>query len=310
MNSNKKVNKAFMAFAAGRESTEGGTVKRYIGVAPVTILAVNPDKALLGKLYNTEIENTPEYLGESEVGPEGDRHKVPQVRIDFIVKTDSERCGGIDLTSRISFFISKEVRYNRDATKVQVINKYGETTWLPIEDAKAGRIPETLSWFEPADFRPAYIGEQELTSFIKTYLGIPNKSYRKPNGEVVELADKSEAEARLDKIADYFRGDFKELEEVIKLQSKNKIKCMFGVRTADDGKQYQAIYNQMFVSNRVTDYSRLDKDLQDRKANGAYPSTEFSTCPLKEYTVESTNFSATQADNSSLPMDTSPWFGR
>ena len=313
-----KTNKLFMAFATGKESTESNGVKRYIGVAPVFVLAVNPSKAELEKLYDTELENAPEYVGETELGQEGSKYKVPQVRLDFIVQTDPEKSNGIDMKTKVSFFLAKEVRYNRDGSKVQVINKYGETTWLPIEDAKAGRVPESLSWFEPADFRPAFIGEEELTGFIKAYLNIPNKSYRKKNGEVVELKDKSEAEARLDKIQDYFKGDFSELRNVIALQPKNKVKCMFGVRTTDDNKQYQAVYTQKFLKNNITDYSKLDEELQERKTAGAYPTTEFSVCDLKEYTVESTDFSG-RADNDDLPpfFDAtpsagapSPWFDK
>lgn len=308
------TNKLFMAFATGKESTEGNVVKRYIGVAPVSILAVNPSKAELEKIYDTEIENTPEYIGETEVGQEGTKYKVPQVRLDFIVQTDPEKSNGIDMKTKVSFFLAKEVRYNRDGSKVQVINKYGETTWLPIEDAKAGRVPENLSWFEPADFRPAFIGEEELTGFIKAYLNIPNKSYRKKNGEVVELKDKSEAEARLDHIQDYFSGNFSELRSAIALQPKNKVKCMFGVRTTDDNKQYQTVYTQKFLKNNVTDYSKLDEELQERKTAGAYPTTEFSVCDLKEYTVESTDFGSNGV-NDDLPFDTasespSPWFGK
>ena len=63
---------------------------------------------------------------------------------------------------------------------------------------------------------------------------------------------------------------------------------MFGVRTADDGRQYQTAYTQMFLRNGASDYSRLDSDLQDRKANGAYPSVEFDANPLHEYKVEAT----------------------
>ena len=61
---NKKVGYAFMAFAKGTESKEGNAVKRYIGVAPVFVLTVNPNKAELEKLYNTQLENDPEYLSE------------------------------------------------------------------------------------------------------------------------------------------------------------------------------------------------------------------------------------------------------
>lgn len=311
MNMNK-INKVFMAFASGKESTEGNVVKRYIGVAPVYILAINPSKDELEKIYNTEIENSPEYVTETEVGAEGAKYKVPQVRIDFIVNTVAEKCNGIDMKTKVSFFLTKEVRYNKDRTKVQVINKYGETTWLPIENAKEGTIPENLSWFEPADFRPAYIGEEDLTNFIKAYLDIPNKSFRKKNGEVVEIKDKSEAEARLDNIKNYFNGDFSELKNIIALQPNNKVKCMFGVRSTDDNKQYQAVYTQKFLKNKVTDYSGLDKDLQEKKANGAYPTTEFSVCDLKEYTVEATDFSNDTMTNDSPfgPSEDSPWFGK
>lgn len=307
-----KTNYAFMAFSKGKESTEGSVVKRYIGVAPAFVLAVNPSKAELEKLYNTEIENAPEYIGETEVGQEGNKKKVPQVRLDFIIQTDpAYKNSGIDFKTKVSFFIAKDVRYNRDGSKVQVINKYGETTWLPIENAKAGTVPESLNWFEPADFRPAYIGEEELTGFIKAYLNIPNKSYRKKTGEVVELKDKTEAEARLDKIQDYFKGDFSELRDVIALQPKNKVKCMFGVKTSDDGKQYQTVYTQKFLKNNITDYSKLDAELQERKNNGAYPTTEFSVCDLKEYAVEATDFNASTA-SSDMPFDAdnadNPWF--
>ena len=35
----KKTNKLFMAFASGSESTEESNIKRYIGIAPVSVLA-------------------------------------------------------------------------------------------------------------------------------------------------------------------------------------------------------------------------------------------------------------------------------
>lgn len=306
-----KINFAFMAFASGKESTEGASIKRYIGVAPVYILAVNPTKAELEQIYDTTLENTPEYISEVEVGQERNKHKVPQVRIDFIVQTDPNRCNGIDMKTKISFFLNREARFNRDNTKIQVINKYGETTWLPKENLATKTIPENLNWFEPADFRPAYMGEEDLTGFIKAYLNIPNKSYKNRAGEVVEIKDKTEAEARLDNIEAYFKGDFSELREIIALQPKNKVKALFGVKVTEDNKQYQAVYTQKFLKNNITDYSGLDVDMQTRKANGAYPSTEFEVCDLKEYSVEATDFTTTSTQESGAPFETdssSPWF--
>ena len=272
----EKTNFVFMAVASGRKSTEGNAVKKYVGVGSVFVLSVNPNKAELEKLYNTQLENDPEYLGEVEVGE--DKHKVQNVRIDFIVKTDAEKCGGIEFITKVAFFLRKEYRYNRDKTKVQVIDKYGRTAWVTIEQAKAHEIPVYKNG--PAnidkDYRPAYHGEEELTNFIKAYLNIPNVM-KYVNNTWVMVDNPEDCEARLDSIAEYFKGNFRELREAIALQPDNKL--------------YQAVYNQMFLKNNITDYSKLDADLQERKAAGAYPTTEFTVGDLKEYNVEATDLS-------------------
>ena len=289
MNKNK-IGYTFMAFAKGAESKEGNKIVRYTGIAPVFVLAVNPNKAELEKLYNTQLENDPEYLSEIEVGE--DKHKVQNVRLDFIVKTDADRCSGIEFTTKVAFFIRKEYRYNRDQTKVQVIDKYGRTAWVTIEQAKAHEIPVYKNGPANIDkgYRPAYHGEEELTKFIKAYLNIPNVM-KYVNNTWVMVDNPEDCEARLEHIENYFKGDFKELRDVIALQPNNRVKVLFGVKTTNDNKQYQAVYNQMFLRNITTDYSKLDADLQERKAAGAYPTTEFTVGELKEYNVEATDLS-------------------
>ena len=47
-------------------------------------------------------------------------------------------------------------------------------------------------------------------------------------------------------------------------------------------------YTQMVLRNGVTDFSKLDKDLQERKAAGAYSTTEFEAVPIHEYNVNAT----------------------
>ena len=285
---NKSV--AMMAFASGSESKDR-VKKLYIGVAPVFIVGVNPNKAEYEKLFNRTLDDAPVYIGEGEVGPEGDRVKVPQIRIDFIVKTDAEKCG-VGLTDRITFFLSKAMNFNRDRSKVEVINKYGESTYLPIACVEGTEpIPDNMKWYDTSGMRPTYIGEADLTAFIKAFLNIPSKSYRKGN-EVVFIKNLADAEAKLDKIESYFRGDVSELKSVIGLQPNNRVKVMFGVKTTDDNNQYQAVYTKKFLKNMVNDYSKLDEDLQARKNAGAYPSVEFLAEPIKEYTVESTDFSS------------------
>ena len=310
----KNIGFSFMAISKGTKSTEGNVVKRYIGVAPVFVLSVNPNKEELEKLYNTQLENAPEYLSEIEVGE--DRHKVPNVRIDFIVKTNAEKCNGIDFTTKVSFFIRKEARVNREGSKVQVIDKYGRTAWVTKEQYKNKEIPVYANG--PAnidkDYRTCFHGEEELTNFIRAYLGIPNvMKYIKDKSKWIMVEHPEECEVRLEHIEDYFKGDFSELREAIALQPTNKVKVLFGVKTTDDNKQYQAIYTQMFLMNKITNYSKLDEDLQKRKAAGAYPTTEFTVCDLKEYTVEATDFNSTNSSDMPFPEadSPSPWdFGK
>lgn len=287
------TNKVFMAFASGKESTEGNVVKKYIGVAPVFVLAVNPNKKELEGIYNTSLENDPEYLSKVSINGED----VDSARIDFIVKTDTDKCG-VEMTTKIPFFLRKEYRFNKDKTKVQVIDKYGRTAWVTVEQAKNKEIPMYSNG--PAnldkDYRPCFVGEEDLTNFIKNYLNIPNVM-RYVNNSWVLVDNPEECEARLDSIASYFKNDFSELKTIISLQPKNKIKVMFGVRTTEDNKQYQSVYTQMTLKNSVSDYSKLDKDLQERKANGAYATTEFDTCNIKEYVVEPTKFETPELSN-------------
>lgn len=275
-----------MAFSTGKESTEGGAVKRYIGVAPVRVVAVNPTKKELEVIYNTTLEKDLEYTGVQD----SNGNKVPYARIDFIVKTDAEKCDGIDMTTKASFFVRKEYRFNGEKTKVQVIDKYGRTAWVTKEQANAHEVPMYKNGPANIDsaYRPAYVGEEDLTNFVKTYLNIPNVQ-KYVDGKWVMVDNPSECEARLDNIDKFFAGDFGELKEIMSYQPNNKVKMMFGVRTADDGKQYQAVYTQMVLRNGVTDFSKLDADLKERKNAGAYPTTEFKASALREYAVEATS---------------------
>lgn len=283
------TSKVFMAFAKGSESAEGMIVKRYTGVAPCFVVGVNPSKNELETIYGTPIDTVPEYRSSVEV----DGKKMETVRIDFIVKTDSSKTNGIDMTSKVALFLRKEYRFNREKTKVQVIDKYGRTAWVTIEQAKAHEVPMYANGPAnlDADYRPCFVGEEELTNFIKAYLNIPNVMKYVDNKWVM-VDNPDDCIARLDCIEKYFAGDYSELREVIGLQPNNKIKLLFGVKTNDDGKQYQAVFTQMFMKNGVRDYSKLAKELEDRKAVGAYPTTEFFIGELKEYTTEATDFAA------------------
>lgn len=307
-----RTNKLFFAVAKGKVSSEGGDIKRYIGVAPVFVLAVNPDKAKLEELYGNTIENDPIYVGEAETG--ADKKKVAQVRLDFIVKTDGEKCKDsqgipIEALTRVSFFIRNQTRTNNDGTKVQVIDKYGRTAWVTKEEFQQKLLPSYMNGDKnrlDTNYRAAYWGEPELVDFIRAYLNI-NKPEKWVNKQIVGLVDNpEECEVSFDHINDWFKGDVSELREIIGYQPNNKVKVLFGVRTTDDNRQYQSVYTQMFLKNGVTDYSKLDKDVQERKNAEAYPTTEFEVCDLKVYEVSATDLSKSSNDEDMPAFDGAP----
>ena len=96
------MEKIFMAFAKGKEVVEtNNVVKRYIGVAPVKVLTVNPNKAELEAIYDTTLDRENEYTGAT---PEG----VKTARIDFIIATAPKAEGEIDMKTKASYFLRKE----------------------------------------------------------------------------------------------------------------------------------------------------------------------------------------------------------
>ena len=302
-----------MAFGKGQQSTTGVDFKRFTGVGSVSVKGINPNKEELEEFFGREMENIPEYI--TTVDMQGDN--VQQVRIDFLVEANpdnyKDRAGNpVEFKTRLTFFLRKIYRTSREG-KVQVIDKYGRTAWATSEEVRNKQIP-MYSNGKPAnldaDYRPAYSGEEDLTKFIIAYLGIPNcQAYNRDTKEWTMLpANKlPDSEARLAHIEDYFKGDFSEIREIIGYQPNNEVKVLFGVRTSDEGRQYQTFYNRMFLKNSVTkknsdNYLKLAQDVEDTKNRGALSNTEFVIDDLQEYVVVPTNFNELSNDE-----DVTPW---
>ena len=287
-----------MAFASGKVSTDAVVFPKYIGIGTFQVVALNPTKAEAEKLYGRELEKEPEYTSVDE------KTGIKQVRLDFIIKTVPEKNNGIELLSKISYFLKQQPRITLNGLKVQVINEYGEATWVTTEQLAAGlnEIPEGVaSWFE-GPYREAVTGEEELTSFLKIYLNIPGKSFKKKDGTVVYLENPEDAKARLENINNYFSGNVKEISDIIKMQPDNKIQLPIGVKTTDDNKQYQDCFTKMPLRSNTTNYSKLDAEIQSAKAAGSYSHTEFSMEPLHEYVVAPTSFAAASPSTPVAPV--------
>jgi hypothetical protein len=260
-----------MAISKGTETKETSEKVLFTGIAPLKVLAVNPTKKELETIYGRDIDKEPEYLSVSETG-------VKKIRLDFIVQTVAGKLGcDIESISKVSYFLENRPRYNKDESKAEVVNLYGESTWIPVDDIKAKKVPDNMQFFDSAGMRAACVGEVELVGFLKAFLGIPNKGF---NG--VNIADISMAEIQLEEIKRYFDGNIKEISSAIKLRKDtNIVKMLAGVKTTDDNKQYQAWFTQKPLKFGVSDYKYLAKALDERLQNGAYSTTSFGPADFK-----------------------------
>lgn len=301
------TNYCFLTIGKTSQSTESQQVKRYIGLGSSYIKAVNPDKKTLDSIMGFESQKEPEYVKEDEKGK--------MAFITFITATDPEQCNGIDFKSRLTFILRNSPAYNRDKTKVQVIDIYGNSTWANVEDAKEGKKLLSASGKElriASKYRMACEGEADLVAFLKDYLVI-DSSFNYVNGSWVLKDNADDYLFGLDHIKDYFNGNFSELKDAVKLQPNNKVKLLYGVRNTDKG-QYQTIATRegLFLRNSAGDraVAKLENALNDAKNNGAFPSTEFKVQPLQEFEIKATDLSQTNNDplNSGVEAsDDNPW---
>lgn len=307
-----EINNSYVFLAIGKtqESTETQEFKKYVGVGSSFVVAVNPTKKEFEDIIGHEVANDPEYVVDTDNGKEA--------RIKFVVKTDPNTCNGVEIITQVMFTLRNAPAYNKDQSKVQVIDKYGNTTWAPTEDAKAGKKLFSANGKElkiDSSYRIACVGEPDLIGFLKAYLCVGD-AFNYVNGSWVKKENADDLLFSLEHIKDYFSGDFSEVKEAIALQPNNKVKLLYGVRTTDEGKQYQTIATRsgMVLHNSAGSKAleKLEKDLTNAKNNGSYASTDFRVQELSEYSVEPTNLSSapttsTDGQGSEASMGDMPW---
>lgn len=319
-----------MAISKGFKSADVQEYKRYIGVSPVFVKAVNPNKKQHEELFNTTLDETPNYVTDAE-DSNGNTYKNARIQIvlqmaqsrynsDAELLADYNNNEGTKVT--MSLFIQNRPRVGSATGKIQVIDKYGRTAWATQNDVDTHSIPMYSNG--PADidkdFRPAYVGEEELVAFVKAYLGIEDITVwnnelqkRVPNPKVKP----EECECRFDNLDKIFKGDFSEIIDTLSFQPTNRVKVLLGVRIdTESGRMYQSVYTKVFTKNNNPRFNAFEKSidemLKNAAANGRTLNTEYRVIPVQEYTVEPTTFTPETNNVSDLPFGTTdnsdcPW---
>lgn len=318
----------FCFFTAGKTvESQSGNFKRYVGLAQSEILALNPTKKQLEEIYGREVQNDPEYTGTD------DESGVKWVRLDFIVKTLPEACNGIEATSHATFTLRNELYYNRDKSKVRVIDSYGNSIWMETEAAKAKTVPTSNSGgaVKISDYRMAIKGEPELVDFLRKYFNTPDafeyvngtwglKKLKHQNELTKEEAEKDDILTFESCMMAFDKDDFEKMfkgdvsfvaNEIARRKSLMPlaVTLLYGVRTNDEGRQYQTVctgYDMVLRKNaNAKALSYLERQLTSAKQSGMYANTDYRVQELQEYTVEPTNLESAESSNepSTMPWD-------
>lgn len=271
-----------MSFGTAQQAGDGYASKLYTGVENFKVVGVCPNHEQLKQIYGDNAKEDT-YVLTSQEGE-------PQLKIVMYLDNQAEESED-EIKTKMTFFVTKKVRKTNDGLKTQYINAYGKTAWIP----DGTKLPENGTYdivgengtyaFETKNARPALSGEENLIGMLRNLLNLPS----------LPKAEKPEDSESYFSIEDWnvmFSGNFNTLREVI-LNSPNKIGVLLGVKTVDDGKMYQDVFNrhtlrQWSKESRKFDYLR--KDVVNTKQNGGYPNTEFGAPDyvLREYAADAT----------------------
>lgn len=251
----------------GSKRPDNQEFSKVVGLFEAKIISINPSieeyKEVLGIELKEDSKAT-EYIGESK---EGNTY----LRIN--VWTEDVKTGN---KYPIQFYLENKEKENKDATKKQYINNVGVCSWA----AKKADLPE---WFSERDYRVAYVGEEELYNFMRTWLS--SLDYRSAE-TTLELDWKK-----------LMRGNVKDLKDQIDGEWANNVVVLATVKIQEkDGemKEYQSCYNKAFLSPyslkqfRLVDYSNpmVLENLKRKKPKEMKAHEKFVVACTGEYGVK------------------------
>ena len=280
-------------------------IRKYIGVASVNVLAINPNNEKLRK-YGWSIPedaDEPNYI-VTRTDENGNTTKSARVR--FLVQIqDLEDKPVISL----DFWCRPEMMVNKEGTKCKIIDAYGRTAWGTKPEVTAKKIPVYSNGQQAnisTPYKPCHPGEEEMVSFLFKYLNITPLQVFDRNRQTW-TTNKNPGRLTIDDWKAICEGNVKEIAEYVALQPENRVKVVLGLRSTDDNKTYQTFLNTGYIGNgalpdkNTGEYTTARK-LIDKYFEGRSDSPySFSATPVKEWKETATAV----VDNSDSMFDSS-----
>lgn len=221
-----------------QEQTTNTINTKYVGFTSVTLKAVNPSRAELNKLLGKEDSDDDRELSYLTQDTEGN----DRIRLTFWLHS-----ADLDKYFVHSFNLTNKVRLSKDGVKTQYINSSCMTSWSDddgqnLADWFTHFLDKDKNKVEPKEFREALVGEEELASLLRVWLG--KLSWGQPGSSVV-IDPKN-----------LINEDYTELRELIDSKFVTPFVILVGVRTDenDSEKQYQQVYGKSFLQDGFMDY--------------------------------------------------------
>lgn len=247
-----------------RENTGEGEFKKYVGLFEAKVIAVNPTVEQFKDVLGIELKEdskAAEYLGESKDGN-------TYLRVDIWVEEVKNAH-----KFKVSFFLEDRERENKDGTKKQYINNIGNCAWADDPN----NLPE---WFVKRDYRIAYSGEEDLYTFLRTWLS--------------ELDYRHVDTALMLEWKKLMKGNVKDIKDQINGEWCGNVGLMATIITRvkeEETVEYQNIYNKGFLSPyslksfRLVDYSspKIIEGLKAKKSKDLKPHERFVLTTTGEY---------------------------
>jgi hypothetical protein len=247
-----------------RESNALPDFKKSVGLFEAKVIAVNPNMEEYKDILGIELKEDSkalDYLGKT------DEDNI-KLRIDIWLEEvkDNEKF-------KVTFFLEDKEKENKDGSKYQYINAVGVCSWA----SDPNDLPE---WFAKRDYRVAYVGEEDLYNFMRTWLN--NLDYRDAE-TILEIDWKK-----------LMKGNVKDIKSQIDGEWCSTIGALATIKiVAKDGdtKEYQGVYNKLFLPPysikqfRLVDYSKTEtlNKLRAKKTRDLKAHEKFAVNVTGEY---------------------------
>lgn len=247
-----------------KEQVQALEFSKKVGLFEAKVIAINPDAEEYKEILNIELKEDSkalEYLGTSN---DGNTTLRTDVWLEDVKSKEK---------LKVTFFLENKEKVNKDGTKKQYINSIGTCSWSDDPN----NLP---SWFTSRDYRVAFVGEEELYNFLRTWLG--NLDYR--DAETTLSLDWKKL----------MKGNVKDLKDQIDGEWCTNVVALATVKTVikdDETKEYQGVYNKAFLPAysikqfRLVDFSNpsIISGLRQKKSKDLKPHERFVLNVTGEY---------------------------